>query len=121
MAVTEVSEWPELPTRPIAAAGFSFAPPGITPAEEAALVARASAEAPRPDPIRAALAADARHAPREAWLGLLLAAAMVGLVVQGWLWPLLALAFCAAPLMGILLESWDALRDRTSRRSPGPR
>lgn len=111
MSLTELSDWPEIPPRP------AFGLPGVSPAAEAAQVARAPAEAPGRDPIRAALAADARHAPREAWLGLALATLVVLLVVEGWLWPMLAIAFCAAPVIGILLESWDALQDRPEHRN----
>ena len=59
------------------------------------------------DPIALALAADARHAGREAWLGVLVGIGTMALLVQGWFLPLLAAAFVSAPLIGVGLAVWD--------------
>lgn len=91
MSATDLTHWP--------------AAPAVRPA--------AAEPAPPADPaLRAALAADARHAGREAWLGVLAALLVLALLFQGWLWPLLALGFLAAPLVGTGLEWRDAWRAR---------
>ncbi|RYJ02368.1 MAG: hypothetical protein EON47_07750 [Acetobacteraceae bacterium] len=59
------------------------------------------------DTIALALAADTRHARREAWLGVLLGLGAVVLMVQGWFLPLLAAAFVAAPVVGVTLAMLD--------------
>lgn len=59
------------------------------------------------DTIALALAADARHARREGWLGVLLGLGAVALMVQGWFLPLLAAAFVAAPVVGVALAILD--------------
>ncbi len=69
-------------------------------------------------PLQAVLAADAQHAPREAWLGLAMVALAVLMLVQGWLWPVLAMGFMAAPLLGLALEGQAMLR---ARRAPSDR
>ena len=71
--------------------------------------APASFGRPGPDLVQLALRADERHSGREAILGLVFAALMLVAVGQGWLWPVLAVAFVAAPVIGFALESWDAL------------
>lgn len=65
--------------------------------------------APRQLPLERDLVAlmlleDARSTPRELWLGLGLAAATVALFTSGAGIPLLAVAFCLAPAVGIGLE-----------------
>lgn len=65
--------------------------------------------APGPDLVQLALRADERHTSREAILGLVFAGLMLLAVAEGWLWPALACAFVAAPVIGVALESWDAL------------
>ena len=50
------------------------------------------------------LAEDERSKPRELWLGMGLAAAMLVLVASGAGIPLLAAGFCLAPVIGIGLE-----------------
>lgn len=79
----------------------------------------ASFMAPEPDLVQLALRADARHSSREAILGLVLAALMLVAVAEGWLWPVLACAFVAAPVIGIALESWDAFTARHPTRHLG--
>ena len=79
----------------------------------------ASFMAPGPDLVQLALRADERHSSREAILGLVLAALMLLAVAQGWLWPVLACAFVAAPIIGIALESWDAVAERRRQRRQG--
>ena len=64
------------------------------------------------DTIALALAADARHARREAWLGLLFGLGAVALMVQGWFLPLLAAAFAAAPVVGVTLAILDGRGER---------
>lgn len=59
------------------------------------------------DTIALALAIDSRNARREAWLGVLLALGAVALMVQGWFLPLLAAAFAAAPVFGVILAILD--------------
>lgn len=56
------------------------------------------------DLVALLLAEDARSRPRELWLGLGLAAATVALFASGAGIPLLAAAFCLAPVIGIGLE-----------------
>lgn len=89
-------------------------PPWVQPGSLAAgpAVPRRAAPPPAPsaDPIALALAAGARQGRHEGHLGLLLALGMILLLVQGWLLPLLAAAFAAAPVVGLAL----ALLDRTA-------
>ena len=59
------------------------------------------------DTIALALAADTRHAGREAWLGVLFGLGAVALMLQGWFLPLLAAAFVAAPVVGVTLAILD--------------
>ena len=67
-----------------------------------------SREPPVPtDTIALAMAADTRHARREAWLGALLGVGVVTLMVQGCFLPLLAAAFVAAPVLGVTLAILD--------------
>jgi hypothetical protein len=73
---------------------------------------------PAATPLQAALAADAGNARREAWLGLGLAALAVLMLLNGWLWPVLALGFAAAPLLGLALEGWALARQ--PRPAAGP-
>lgn len=56
------------------------------------------------DFLAGAMACDAQSRGRELWLGLALAAGVIGLVVYGLAVPALAILFCAAPLVGIWLE-----------------
>jgi hypothetical protein len=70
---------------------------------------------PGPDPIALVLAADRKHASREAWLGLVLASGMVALLVQGWLIPALGVAHVLAPVIAlalVLTECLGSSRDR---------
>ncbi len=56
------------------------------------------------DLVAMLLAEDARGQRREVWLGLALAAATVALFASGAGIPILAAAFCVAPVIGIGLE-----------------
>jgi hypothetical protein len=56
------------------------------------------------DIVALMLAEDARSKPRELWLGLALATATVALFASGAGVPVLAVAFCLAPVIGIGLE-----------------
>jgi hypothetical protein len=91
--------------------------PAATARGEMLPAAPASFGPPGPDLVQLALRADERNSGREAILGLVLAALMLVAVAEGWLWPVLAGAFIAAPIIGIGLESWDALSQwRRERR-----
>ncbi len=56
------------------------------------------------DFLAAALAQDEKSRQRELWLGLVMAAVVIALVLSGWGITLLAIMFCLAPLVGIGLE-----------------
>jgi len=60
------------------------------------------------DFLAGALAEDARSETRQTWLGLVLAAGMIALLASGYGLPLLGLAFCLAPVVGIGMEIFGA-------------
>lgn len=57
--------------------------------------------------VALALAEDARSESRQGWVGLGLAAGMIALFLSGAGIPMLAVAFCLAPVIGIGLELMD--------------
>ncbi len=116
MLITDQPEWE--PAGPAAADRRRWRQsPGTTLRGEVLPAAPASFGPPGPDLVQLALRADERNSGREAILGLVFAALMLVAVGEGWLWPALACAFVAAPVIGIALESWDALSQwRRERR-----
>jgi hypothetical protein len=117
MLVTDQSEWTVL-GQP-AGDRRRWRNAQVAPRTEMLPAGPASFVAPGPDLVQLALRADERHSSREAILGLVLAVLMLLAVGQGWLWPMLAGAFVAAPIIGIALESWDALADWRQKRRQG--
>jgi hypothetical protein len=93
--------------------------PAATARPEVLPATPASFGPPGPDLVQLALRADERHSRREAILGLVFAALMLLAVAEGWLWPVLAGAFVAAPVIGIALESWDAFSQWRRERRTG--
>ncbi len=109
MLITDHPEWD-----PAAPAGsrrrWRFLPAAATARQAPLPAGPAGFGPPPPDLVQVLLRADERHAGREALLGVVLAALMLLAVAEGWLWPVLACAFVAAPVVGIALETRDALR-----------
>lgn len=96
---------------PVVAEGL---PPWIQPGSIAAGGAPSFQAAPPPplvDPIAIALAADARRGGQEGLIGAGLASAVILLMLEGWLLPLLAAAFTVAPVIGLALAVLDPVRE----------
>ncbi len=108
------SDSPEWTTPAGARQRWNLAAPEMLGQRQGGLPAGSPFMRPQPDLIPVVLAAGARQGRHEGLLGLALVAVALTLLVQGWLWPLLGLAFVAAPLVGIGLESRDAWRQRAA-------
>ncbi len=119
MLVTDHPEWEEAGLPAAERRRWRNAPAQASARNPLLPAGPASFVAPGPDLVQLALRADERNSGREAILGLVLAGLMLVAVAQGWLWPVLACAFVAAPVIGVALESWDALVQwRRERRLP---